>query len=797
VTTHGRLEHWRYGTFGPAAEKPYRRRTSDWVRLAVAVVLFAVLIVHEGNPGDFERNLFELLNGLPDGLRSFFRMLYSLAAIWAVAIIVCSALVARRWRLARDLAVAGVLAWFLARLLGYLVVVDAGLSKSLDVATRVGDSSPSWPVVRLAIIVAVIATASPYLTRPIRRLGQLLILLMALAAMYLGLGLPDGVFAAVVLGWGLSAIVHLVFGSPGGHPTRAQVAAALAELDVPADDVELAPIQQAGATRMLARDAEGPLRIRVLGRDEADSQLLAKFWRGLLYKDSGPQLHLTRLEDVEHEAYTLLLAARSGTRVPAVVAAGTAGPGAALLVERPLVGPRLDAVDPMTVTDAGLDALWQQVIHLHDAMVTHSRLNASHIVWTPDGPGIADFADASAAAGREREHADVAQLLYSTAGIVGDERAIASARRVLGGDGLAACLPYLQPAAMPAETVGHGRHERKDAKQRVGALRAAAATGAGVEEPPLEELHRVNGTQLLMAVGTLIAVFALLSQIGDPEEFWNTIKDADWAWLAAALVVSFFTNFATAISLMGTVPIPLPLMRTAELQLSMSFSNLAVPAVGGMAAQIRFLQKQGLDLASAVASGGLLANVGNIVAQLMLFVVAILLAPTKIDTGKINTDSLASTILLIVLVVAVATGLIFGIPRFRRKVMPPVTSALTTMWAALRSPRRVAELLGANMINALMYAAVLDMCILAFGGEINFWTLLAYNIFIGTIASLVPVPGGGTAVSSVGMSGALVAAGVPTEIAVAAVLANQLVANFIPAVPGWFATNNLMRDDYL
>ena len=52
----------------------------------------------------------------------------------------------------------------------------------------------------------------------------------------------------------------------------------------------------------------------------------------------------------------------------------------------------------------------------------------------------------------------------------------------------------------------------------------------------------------------------------------------------------------------------------------------------------------------------------------------------------------------------------------------------------------------------------------------------------------MPIPGGGTAVSSVGMSGALTAVGIPTEVAVAAVLANQLVANFIPAVPGWFAT---------
>src|SRR6185369_7664699 len=99
-----------------------------------------------------------------------------------------------------------------------------------------------------------------------------------------------------------------------------------------------------------------------------------------------------------------------------------------------------------------------------------------------------------------------------------------------------------------------------------------AATAAGIEEPPLQQLYRVNTTSLLMAVGTLIAVFALLSQIGDPEEFYNTIKDANFAWLAVALVISFLTNFATAVSLSGCVPINLPLMRTAELQLSMSFS---------------------------------------------------------------------------------------------------------------------------------------------------------------------------------------------------------------------------------
>jgi undecaprenyl-diphosphatase len=285
--------------------------------------------------------------------------------------------------------------------------------------------------------------------------------------------------------------------------------------------------------------------------------------------------------------------------------------------------------------------------------------------------------------------------------------------------------------------------------------------------------------------------------VGSPQELWDTIKNADFFWLVIAMIISLLTNFATALALMGTVPINLPLIRTAELQLSMSFSNLAVPAIGGMAAQIRFLQKQGVDLASAVASGGLLINVGNIVAQVMLLGVAILLSPTAIHVEPIDTQKVVTLALAVIVVLILAVGLILGIPKLRNMVMPPTKAAWNTIWAAMRSPRRVVLLLGGNAVNAIMYAAVYAACITAFGGSINFWTLLSLNIIVSTLASLVPIPGGNTAVSSVGMSGALAAVGVPTSIAVAAVLADQLVTSFLPAIPGWWATNNLLHDDYL
>ena len=50
----GWLWRWRHLTFGPASEEPYRRRTSDWIRLVVALSIVGFTIAHEGHPGQFE-----------------------------------------------------------------------------------------------------------------------------------------------------------------------------------------------------------------------------------------------------------------------------------------------------------------------------------------------------------------------------------------------------------------------------------------------------------------------------------------------------------------------------------------------------------------------------------------------------------------------------------------------------------------------------------------------------------------------------------------------------------------------
>jgi len=310
-------------------------------------------------------------------------------------------------------------------------------------------------------------------------------------------------------------------------------------------------------------------------------------------------------------------------------------------------------------------------------------------------------------------------------------------------------------------------------------------------------MYRVKASNLLMAVGTLFGLAALFSQVGSPGQLWSTVSGAQIGWLVAALAGTLLITVPNAIALMGAATIRLPLIRTTELQLSMAFANLAVPAVGGTASQVRFLQRQGMELPAAVATGPFLSSLGGTVAQLLLLGVAITLAPKSYTPAHIDIGKIAPLALIVLVAIVAIVGVMLGVPRIRKHVLPPTRTALSAVWSVLRSPQRLVLLLGSNILVALMTAAVFEACLAAFGASANFWTLLSLIIVITTIASLVPIPGGATAVTSVGMSGALAAAGVPVEAAVAAALVNQVVVSYLPAVPGWFAMKDLLRAQYL
>jgi undecaprenyl-diphosphatase len=783
--------------FRPAAEGALRRRTRDWFGLFAGIALLVVTSLHHGNVTRSERAVFDLFNTLPGALAPLFRAVYRLGALWAVGLVVVAALVAGRRRLARDLVVAGVLAWATARALGELVDAHEGIAHTLRIAAGFGGSPAVYPSARIAIIVAIIGAAAPYVTRPARVFGWVVVALLAASALYLGAAFPNDLVAGVLLGMTVGSAVHLVFGSPGSRPTIPQITTALARLGVTAHDVGFADDQPTSSTLVLAADDHGPLRIRVVGRDDAHHQLLAKTWRSLVNKGRSGRFVLTREQQVEHEAYVMLVAAQGGVHVPTVVVAGRAGPRAAVLVQRPVAGPRLADLAADQISDGLLRRLWTDVDALGRSRVVHGDLHADHVIVRDDQPWIVAFDDAVISADPDDRAADVAQLLASTAALVGDDRAVRAAVDGVGAAAVARALPRLQPAALSPSTrklTGAGRRRFAD---QLSLLRTEAASAIGIDVPEPEQIRRITPTGAAMALGAFVAVGALLVDVGDPVDVVNTMRNADWGWLLLAIAVAFAANVAYAIALQGTVRTRLPLGPTTELQVAMSFSNLAIPAIGGQGMQVRFLQKLGVDLPSAVAAGGVLSGFGGLVAALGCFAVALVVEPARVDLSLIPTDGLLLLLLIATGLLVVASALLAALPGLRARVVPPLSRATHTMADALRSPGLVALLVGGNVVATIMSTWCLELCLLAFGGHVSFWALLAANVGVVTIASIVPVPGGGTAVGTVGLSAVLVSFGVPKEVAVAAVLANQLVYYYLPAVPGWFATRDLVRRDYL
>jgi undecaprenyl-diphosphatase len=643
----------------------------------------------------------------------------------------------------------------------------------------------------------VIAAAAPYVTRPTRVVGRALVLVLALAAMALGRAYPNDIFAAVVLGWTVAAAVHLMFGSPGGRPTEEQVRTALVQLGLDVHNVELASAQPAGWTLFFADTADGIARVKAIGRDQADSRFLAKLWRFVVYRDSGPPLTLTRLHQLEREAYLMLLARDAGVRVPKVILVGSAGSGSACLAVERVGAVVLAELPPESITDDLLDAMWANVVALHGVRVVHGRLDSEHVAVSPEGAWIVDFDDARATASAERRARDHAELLVTTAALVGVERAVAAALRTLDHADFVAALPFLQPAALTRSTrrdVSARQLQLGDLLQR---LRATAAAAAGVEPPEPTELRRIQPSSAALAIGALIATVVLLNDVGDPGELWATFRDADWNWIAVALVASFASNIGYAIGLMGTVPSRLPLWPTTEVQIAMSFSNLAVPAIGGQGLQVRYLQKTGSDLGTAIAAGGVLSTVGNFIASLGLFTLAVVIGPTHADFSLLPASGLLELTVVVVVVVAFASAVVLGVPKLRRLTVPPVRRATASVATVLRSPTKLALLVGGNVIAVLLSTVCLAACLEAFGSSTSFASLMAANIAVMAVASTVPIPGGGAAVGTVGLSAVLVSFGVPNNVAVAGALANQLIFYYLPAIPGWFATRHLLQHDYL
>jgi uncharacterized protein (TIRG00374 family) len=779
----------------PRGDGATRRRASDAFRLGFAVAGVAVSIPVMRANSAAELAVAHALNPPPDAIRWLVTLCFWLGSAGVVVLLAVLGLLVPRWTAIRWIAVAALVTWGVCALLGAVLGPAAGR----PVSSAVAGFNTSYPVTGLAIAIAVAATALPYLSRPCNRLAGSLVALAALAAVVGGSALPVDALSSLLLGWGVAAALHLIFGSPLGLRSAQEVAEIVADRGITVRDLAVAPHQSWGVEHLTGCDAAGqPVELSVYGRDASDARAMAKLWRFCFYRDSGPALILDRLQQVEHEAYLILMTGRAGVLVPQVLAAGRFGPsGDAALVTRLPEGPRLAQADPAGLFDDVLDEVLHTVLCMRRAGIAHGTLGAETIIFSPEGVCIRDFRSASASAPAERLDGDLAAVLGALAAGVGVERTAAAASRVLDTGATRRALVRLQRSALDPVTVAAVARD----KTLLPGLRSALADAKGIEVPKLAEPKRISWVNLVFGLGMLIGVWAIIGVLSDVGGALEVIKGAQWGWVALAFVLAQLPMVAEAWAVLGSVTGQLPFGRCVALEVSNSFTSLVAGDVGVFAVRVRFFQRQGYDAETAISSGTI-ATSGSWLAKGLLFLVALGFAagdfhPPQSSSGE---QTAIWVVIAVVLAAGIVAALVTLIPRLRRLASARVRPHLVSIWANLKviatTPRKIFYVLAGSVLSQLLVAFALGASLHAVGQQASLAVILVVMTTASIIGSAVPVPGGAGVVEA-GLIAGLTSAGVPQDQAVAAVLIQRLCTAYLPPIWGWLTLAWMRRREYV
>src|SRR5205809_76541 len=279
------LRGWRSVMFAPVGSGQRRRRGSDGVRLAAAVLILVCCLLVIRYDSRIDRAITQVIHPPPWSITWLVTVVYQAGSVGVVVVLIGLALLARRWEIARDI---GLSAAGTAAVCGILIAL-LGSRGGRPGGIVIDGYYMSFPVLQVALFMAVATAGLPYLARGVQRLVETFIALVALASAVGGHGLPLNVLGSLAIGWGATAVVRLVFGSPLGLPSADDVRLLLEGFGIRSSDVHPVTRQVWGvakfeATEIRQADSPGRLGIAVYGRDAADARLLTKVGRFLLYR---------------------------------------------------------------------------------------------------------------------------------------------------------------------------------------------------------------------------------------------------------------------------------------------------------------------------------------------------------------------------------------------------------------------------------------------------------------------------------------------------------------------------------
>lgn len=643
----------------------------------------------------------------------------------------------------------------------------------------------------LAGLVAFI-TVARLVERP--RLGPtsiVVVVAIALANVLTGGITASAMALSILIGWMVGLIIRYTLGTPTTRPTGTEVAAALDAAGFPITVLRAQREISGGRLYVATTRSGSPLNVTVFDRDLEGAGVASNLWRTLRVRDDSTPSRLNMRRRVERNALQAYAAHAAGAPVPRLLVASQVGSDAALLAY-PRIEGRVFADIGADLTDADLDSAWHALRTLHDSDITHRSLTAHHLLRDTTGHvWLLHPEDGAIAAGDIAERVDLAELLCTLAMLTDPDRAVASGRRVLGAPRLVQALGLLQPIALSTET----RRSVRKRKDLIVQLRDVLLELSPSGEAEQVEIERVRPRAILTIVGGTVAGYILLTQLAQVD-LVGLLREADLHWMVIAIVLSAITYLGAAMALDGFVPERLNFLRTLQAQLAASFATLvSPPTLGAVAVNVRYLQRSGVHPALAAASVG--------VSQVMAFAVHLLLllgfgvvAGTQRESGFTP----PSWVIAAIAVVLAASLLLLLLPPTRRwasaRVRPVFQQVGPRLLTLLQQPGKLALGIGGILVLNLAYCLCLIACVWAFGGDASPAAIAFVYLAGSTIGQAAPTPGGLGAVEAA-LSAGLAAAGMPGGEAVSATLVFRLVTFWLPTIPGWFAFNNLQRNNAL
>jgi uncharacterized membrane protein YbhN (UPF0104 family) len=306
-----------------------------------------------------------------------------------------------------------------------------------------------------------------------------------------------------------------------------------------------------------------------------------------------------------------------------------------------------------------------------------------------------------------------------------------------------------------------------------------------------------------IAASAFAGVYLLVSKLAGFGHTWTEIRHADPAWLALAAALEllslggYMALFAAVVTrgvarIGRRVSMQIPLAGIAALRL------VATGGAGGFAVQAWALNRAGMPTQTIAAR-----LVTNVVIQYAVYLGVVTVCGIGLWTGLLpGGGSIALTLLPALLGVAVIAGVaalaaLPAAPERRLNATAARSSwserpqrwvlvAHSTTRAGLRSAVALVARPRPGLLGVVAYwgfdVAVLWSAFRAFGpAPVVPVVVMAY--FVGTLADLLPFPGGIGGVDG-GIIGVLLAFGVPSGRAVIAVLVYRALSFWLPTLPG-------------